>query len=492
MWLKIKALLLRNTTVRQTVFKNTFWLFFGQIISRLIRAAIIIYAARVLGAESWGAFAYALSIAATFTIFTDFGISGLLTREASRDLSKQEQYFSTALAIKLGMLILIAVPVVIFSPYFITKKEVAVLMPFVVAIIGFDTLRDFGTILSRAWEKMEIEAAVQIITNVIVVAVGFAALYYSKTAKSLAWGYAIGTGLGMIAAFYPFRQYLKNFRKKFSAKLIKPMLAASWPFGVSGLLGVLLLNTDNVLIGWILDIKNVGYYSAGQRIVQLGYIVPVLFAAAFFPSMSKFAEDKERFRGMVERATTLLSMLAIPMTIGGIIFGKEIVQLLYGSAYNPAILSFQIMSLAYLPWFVGVVLGNGLFALRYEKKILIYSFVGFFGNLFMDLWLIPGWGIAGSAIATVANQILVTTLLMWKMKKTVNAQWLRHLKKIFVASLAMAAFCGLLKLWGANIYIAVPSAAAFYFGLLILAKEKTVFELTTIFQKPVPESPQVS
>ncbi|MCL5004783.1 MAG: hypothetical protein M1170_02470, partial [Patescibacteria group bacterium] len=58
---KIKSFLFENKTTRQTIAKNTFWLFFGEISSRVLRAAIVIYAARVLGADGWGVFSYAIT-----------------------------------------------------------------------------------------------------------------------------------------------------------------------------------------------------------------------------------------------------------------------------------------------------------------------------------------------------------------------------------------------------------------------------------------------
>ena len=53
---KIKSFLFENKTLRQTVVKNVFWLFSGQMIGRLLRAAVVVYAARILGAEGWGLF----------------------------------------------------------------------------------------------------------------------------------------------------------------------------------------------------------------------------------------------------------------------------------------------------------------------------------------------------------------------------------------------------------------------------------------------------
>ena len=80
----LKDWLFQNRGDHQTIAKNTIWLLIGQISSRLLRSAIVIYAARILGAESWGAFSYALGIATFLTTFSDIGINALITKEASR------------------------------------------------------------------------------------------------------------------------------------------------------------------------------------------------------------------------------------------------------------------------------------------------------------------------------------------------------------------------------------------------------------------------
>lgn len=105
-----KNFFLKNQTLRQTVFKNTFWLFIGQISGRVLRAAIVIYAARVLGAPEWGVFSYAISIAALLTIFTDLGINAMLVKASARlepiaAENHRRQIISTSLFIKTIMII---------------------------------------------------------------------------------------------------------------------------------------------------------------------------------------------------------------------------------------------------------------------------------------------------------------------------------------------------------------------------------------------------
>ena len=92
MFAKIKLFLLSNQNINQTLAKNTFWLGFGEITSRLLKTIIIFYAIRILGASGWGTFSYAISLCGLFMIFSDFGISSILTRELAKPETNKENY----------------------------------------------------------------------------------------------------------------------------------------------------------------------------------------------------------------------------------------------------------------------------------------------------------------------------------------------------------------------------------------------------------------
>ncbi|KKS82165.1 MAG: Membrane protein involved in the export of O-antigen and teichoic acid [Candidatus Wolfebacteria bacterium GW2011_GWC1_43_10] len=482
---RIKQLLFKNTTPKQTVIKNTFWLFFGNIISRLIRAAILIYAARVIGATEFGAFNYALSIAAFFTIFADFGINAVITREAASDKSKQERYFSTALVLKILLGIIIGIILVIVYPLLassITSSQadanlVATLVPLMILVVLFDTLRDFGASLSRAWEKMEIESFVQIFTNLVIVIAGFIAISQIPSGRSLALGYIIGTGVGMIAAFIPFRHYFKNPFKDFSFSFIKEIFKSSWVFGMMGLVGAIMLNTDSIMIGWLSDIKDVGYYSAGQRITQLIYIIPGLVATAFFPSLAKSYQDKEKFSYLSKQEIYALILLAAPLSLGGIILSKSIISLLYGSEYLPGATAFLLMNLTYLPSFVATVLGNAVFAIRKEKVLLKYVILATLGNIFFNLLFVPKWGIAGAALSTVINQIIGLIYLHLSLAKEADVVPKFSWNKILLPLLIMGAVVYLLNSIQVNIIITLLIGGLVYFLLLALLKEEFVWKI---------------
>src|SRR3989344_1681588 len=203
-----KSFLFKNKTPGQTIAKNTVWLFVSFIGSRLLRVVILVWAARVLGSSGWGAFSYALSFAAFFTVFTDFGMSAVITRESSKNIASQERYFATGLLIKSIMLAAAAVVIAVLFPLLTPHDTIVSLLPLVVLLVIFDSMRDFAATLSRAWEKMEVEAGIQLFTNAAIVVVGAAALILSPTPKSFTVAYTIAVAAGMLVALYPFRRYL--------------------------------------------------------------------------------------------------------------------------------------------------------------------------------------------------------------------------------------------------------------------------------------------
>src|SRR3989338_7151402 len=114
---QLKLFLRENQELTRGIFKNTAWLFSGQFFGKLLRIAIVIYAARVLGPASWGAFSYAMSLVAFLTIFTDVGVSGIVTRESAKDPNLSGPYFSTAFFIKLVLLIIGVAALILGAPY---------------------------------------------------------------------------------------------------------------------------------------------------------------------------------------------------------------------------------------------------------------------------------------------------------------------------------------------------------------------------------------
>lgn len=475
--IRIKSLLLENKNARQTFTKNVFWLSVANIANRLIRAALIIYAARALGVAGYGIFSYAVSLAAFFSIFSDMGVSALITKEASRDASFLRKYFATALYIKIILIVISAVAIIFIAPLFSNIKEAIPLLPLAALLIAFDGMRDLSFAITRAWEKMQLEAGIGIVTNIAITVLGLLALFFMPDPQTFLLWYALGSGVGTFFAAWVLRAQLREITYYFNLHTAKKIIFEALPFSIMGLLGTIMLNTDAVILGYFSSATELGLYSAGQKIVFLLYAMPTILSSTIFPSMTRLAkENAERFGNVLETALIATFLISIPMFLGGVVLSKEIIHFLFGAAYQGAVVTFGIMLFTVILIFPQTFLTNGIFAFNGQKKFITLTLIGVIGNVILDLLLIPRFGIAGSATATVVVGTIVTFLMWQQMKIYTRFFPLRHLKKIALSAGVMLVSVLLLKTLNVNVLVNIVSSSLVYFGVLFFLKEKILEE----------------
>jgi PST family polysaccharide transporter len=480
---KIKGFLFKNTSTKQTVAKNTVWLSVSNFGGRIIKAVIIIYGARVLGAAGWGVFSYAVTLAGFLTLFMDPGINAILMRDiAKSSKEEQERILSTAFVMKICLLIAGVLLVIFVAPFFSTLPGAKALLPLVALIITFDTVREFFSSFIRAKEKMEWEAGIFLLMNASVVIFGFIFLSLRPSVASFAWGYVAGTAIGSIAATLVMRRHLKKILSFFSVRLIKPIMSSAWPFAITGALGVLLTNTDILIISWMRTASEVGIYSAAIRIVQVLYIVPAILQLSTLPLFARLAHrDDQKFRAGLERTIGLVFLASVPLALGGAILGTQIVSLIFGTAYTTGGLAFKILMLTMLVDYPAVIISTAIFAYNRQKGLIITSLIGGIGNVLFDLILIPRFGMAGSAVATLIAQILSNWYLWHMMKKINYFEVVPKLKIIVMAGLIMASVTALFLALHINVVLNIALSAAVYFAILLSFREPLAMEIKKFF-----------
>jgi len=477
---KIKSFLFHNTSQGQTVLKNTFWLSFGQLSSRLIRAVIIIFAARILGAAGYGVFSYALSLAGFFTIFSDIGITAFLTREGSKGPEFRERFIATGFVTKLVLIAANSVVILLAAPLLTKTPGVAELLPIAIILFAFDSIRDFTTGIARSLERMEIEASVLFIMNVSVLLLGLAALFAFPNSFVLMCAYTVGSGIGMAFSLWKLRVHFKNIFSRFDLSVVKTLITEAWPFGVAGLLNTVMLNTDTIMLGWWRTPEEIGYYSAAQRIIMLLYLLPGFIAVSTFPTLARLAkENAAAFRTVLEKALRAIFFMAFPLIAGGVVVADPLIRFIFGPEYAPTGPVLRILLFTFIVVFPGALIGNAIFSYN-KQKYLIYAFtLGAFGNVALNALLIPRFGIEGSAAATIITQILSNGCAFLIMHRINPFRVFALLPRIILASVIMGVCAYFLLLAGSHIVVILAISILVYIAALWLLKEKLVTDLRT-------------
>ncbi len=469
---EIKKFMFENTSLKQTLLKNTFWLSFGNIAGRFIKAILIIYSARVLGVAGYGTFSYILTLAAFLSLFADLGVTAIITREGAKDHTRLPFFLATAFYMKLGLSFISVLTVIFVAPFFTQIPDAMKLLPLAALLIVLDNFRDLFISIGRSQQRMEKEALINIFTYIAITISGIVALVIFSSVKSLIIGYIIGSATGTLFAFILFRHHFVGIWHHYDKTLFKKIFAEGWMFALWGLLGGIMLNTDTIMLGWLTNAQEVGYYSAAQRTILILYTIPALLASAFFPVFAKLAnKDDSRFSSVFEKSIKISLMIALPMIAGGLILSYKIIQLLYGNAYTPSVTTFSILLFTVLIVFPSTFIGNAIFAYNKHKVFVGFLTLGVLSNVTLNYLLIPRFGIEGSAVATIIAQLLANGLGFIEMKKINNFKVLKYLPKIFMATIVMSILTLFLNNLGVNVVINIMISSIVYFGILYLLKE---------------------
>ena len=103
---------------------------------------------------------------------------------------------------------------------------------------------------------------------------------------------------------------------------------------------------DNVVVGRVLGLEPLGFYSRAfklmmQPVTNFGLVI----TRVLFTIMSRVQHQAERLRLAYLTGLSVISLVSAPLTALMVVLGPEIVQVLLGPRWTPAILPFRILSL---------------------------------------------------------------------------------------------------------------------------------------------------
>ncbi len=470
-----------RSTEKGRAFKNFAWLFTSNFASRFIRAAMVIYAARVLGAEGYGIFSYVLGLAGFFTFFKNVGVDSILTREVAKHPEKQHNYFSTAFWIEV-VLVLITIFLVIFVAPLFSKINAAIsLLPFAALILAFDDFRDFFFGFFRGKERMELEAIVTIVVNISLVFFGFFALYYFKTPLAFIISYVLASALSTVVGFILLRPFVGNVVRNFEKGLVKPILMSSLPIAINGLAGMFLFSIDMVVLGWWRTPYEIGLYSAAQKVVGILILFSSLVATTTFPILSRLIHsDIKKAEKVFEEAVRVIFLVGIPLMLGGIVLSTQLMNLIFGSAYLGAAPAFSILLLSILGMHPMTMFIQLVLAFDKQAKIVWYVVTASVSNALLSFLLVPRFGIGGAAVSIVITSFIYIGLL-WRFAKTLlHFEIVPKLGKMVVSALAMGVVAFILNWFGVYVLWNIVISGLFYFALLYVLREDSLEQVLSI------------
>lgn len=372
------------------------------------------YVSRVLGVENIGIVNFASTYATYFTLFIVLGIPTYGVREIGKlkdDPQERNRVVSELISI-------MSISTLFFSAmYVISIFSIPMLRtewPFLLiagAGLLFAPMAVDWYFIGR--ENIKVIALRTITVKII----GLAALFiFVRNRDDILWMLIITVFLTCGSQVWNFFYMLKKevtivWRGLDCRRHLKPVTILS----LSTLAISIYTMLDTLMLGFLSNYTEVGYYSSAIKISKL--LLPIVTSAALatLPRISQLYKDKQfdNLQDVVNKSFNFMSLLAPPFTIGLIVISPVFVPLFFGVEFVGMTPSMMIVSTVVL--LIGISNFYGpqvLIGTNNDKPFMYAVIVGMVCNFTLNLIFIPLWGSVGASIASVIAEAAVTIIVI--------------------------------------------------------------------------------
>ena len=400
-------------------FKNTSWLFGGQMFRMLLGLFVSVAVARYLGPEDFGLFNYVMSVVALVGVVSQLGLREIAKRELVEFPERRNEIIGTCFVLNLiaGVVVYSIMLWVVF-----TQTDNSLLIS-LFALLGSSMLIS-SLHYVELWFQSQVRSDLSVLASSTSLAM-FAILKVLAIAQGaglIAFGYLFlfeALALCLLQIFFYRKHFGSIFKWQMCRQTAVSFLQQSWPLILSGLAVTAYMKIDQVMLGAMLGDEAVGQYSAAVRISMVCYFVPLILAKSLFPAILNARNQskalyKKRLQNYFDLNAGLAYMIAIPMSIAA----PWIIMLLFGEAYKEAspILSVHAWSCLFI--FSGISRSRYLVAEKLFKFSMNCTVLGAIVNLVLNFLLIPKYEGFGAAIATLVIQLIFMFLSSFVSHKT--------------------------------------------------------------------------
>ena len=373
---------------------------FGNIIGLTVLGYLAtMYFAHVLGPAVLGSYYLFLSYYSIFSLVGDGGFGGAAAKRISEGRD-ENAFFSAFIVLRIILLALSVTILIAITPFLVDFTSTG-LLPWLVLALLIGTIAGFISTGVYGSGKVGVSQTSEFLNNTVRIIVQIIATYLGYAAAGLAGGFVAGILAGILINFH----YLPLRLARFGFSHLKSLFSFSfWIFLTSG--GFVVFSTaDTILIGYFLSNADVGIYRIGYQLSSVALFTCLALNTVLFPTMSRWAAEGNLsgVSSTLSRAFSFSLLLAVPVIVGGLLLSDRLLYFLYGSAFVPGTTAFIILLFVQLA-IAGVMLQTTcLNALDFPKQSFIATGIAALLNIVLNITLIPVYGIAGAAFATLLS-----------------------------------------------------------------------------------------
>ncbi len=191
-------------------------------------------------------------------------------------------------------------------------------------------------------------------------------------------------------------------------KLCRNLLYRSTPIGLTYTFSTLMLRGDVLVLSLLVPVAILGSFVAADTGLVIVYVVAWLFSGVLLADLGRLAGNRELFDTYFRRCVTVLSQIAIPLSVVSVFLIPTAIHTLFGKDFTTAGRPGAIMAAAIPFIFLNAAYLSRAVA-RNESKVCL-TIYGVTATLSLALnWILSSrYGVMGLACSIVIREALMT------------------------------------------------------------------------------------
>ncbi|MGB9696403.1 MAG: oligosaccharide flippase family protein [Ignavibacteria bacterium] len=415
--------------------------YFSKILIQLLQMVAMFIVARIVGPSVLGVVAFGLAFVSMFNIVADLGLSSAHIKLISEG-QDESKCIGTFTRLKI---LLTIIYVLVTLSFFLTQKyvfnvqfdskdqEIVIYIYLVINTISQLFYIANSTFAGKTEQaKQDLPNIIQTfayqILRIVVVLLGFRAI-----------GLSVSNLIAVILVIPIYVYLFKGYKiGKFDKSLAKRYMNISLPVIVILISQTIVFNTDRVILQYLTNSEEVGYYAAGFSLSQFIRLIESSAGLLFFPLFSSHITNSEyeRMNQSVKKYEKFNFAFVLPLVAVVSICSDLVVRVTLGQKFINTIPVLGIITISMyvsvinLPY-INMITGKGLFRLSAGLYVMSVFFFILSAFIFVSPITLNLRGV-GIALSLLMSNLSIGIMFMLSVKKKIpEAKVLSDSKLLF-------------------------------------------------------------
>jgi O-antigen/teichoic acid export membrane protein len=370
---------------------------------------VSVFSKRFFGVSGAGYWAL-LTVVTTYGMYIGLGVQNALIREVPQSIGAKKMEKAKEIENVTYSFLLIAgltgtVVIWLLSFFLFTDPVLKTGMKIIAVLVFVTHLYNLILNILRARKQISILSRV-VVLNILLVAMFALPGAYFLNVNGFAAGVVISTALSF---FFAKRWADIRFSLSFDWDQIWHLIKIGVAMLLVSILSRTFLNVDKIMIGKMLGIEQLGFYTIGIMAIQQVSTLPRFFNIVIFPHIQeKYGATKDvlDIKNVVMKSTYFISRLA-PILIGTIIFITQPVVFIVLPEFKDGLGIMKILVIGY--YFIAINQMSSTLIYTIDKQRSLIPLYGIMVVVCIGLnylFIIKGLGITGVALGTSISYFL--------------------------------------------------------------------------------------